>query len=189
MIFVGLDLGQRHDHSAIAVVEAAKHAMIVRHVERVMLGTPWSGVVERVRQIVQNRLIAGCCQLIVDATGVGAPVVELLRNASLRCDITAVTITAADREAKTPNGVNVPKRDLITGLQLALESGELTIARSMREAGALVRELIDVKMKGNRIGADAAGQHDDLVIAVALAVWKGRQPKKRMNFSGNQRLF
>jgi hypothetical protein len=79
------------------------------------------------------------------------------------------------------NGVelwNVPKRDLIAGVQLALEKGDLRIARQMKEVGALVRELIDVRVTAGlgtgkvRIGADGSGQHDDLVIALALACWR-----------------
>jgi hypothetical protein len=82
----------------------------------------------------------------------------------------------------------VPKKDLMMGLQLGLEDGTLRIARRMRDVGALVRELVDVKVTGSRIGAEGAGQHDDLVIAVALAVWKGRQKKKPSVF-GTQRLI
>jgi hypothetical protein len=53
----------------------------------------------------------------------------------------------------------------------------------VREAAALKRELLDVKTRQKpggrvRIGAEAAGQHDDLVIAVALGVWmRGGQRK------------
>ena len=73
--------------------------------------------------------------------------------------------------------MNVPKTDLIAGVQVALEQGHLRIAKKMREAGSLKRELLDVRMQrresgGIRFGADAYGQHDDLVIALALAVWQ-----------------
>jgi hypothetical protein len=62
-------------------------------------------------------------------------------------------------------------------VQLLLEKGNLRIAKRMREAGSLVRELMNVrattKMNGRvRVGADACGDHDDLVIAVALACWR-----------------
>ena len=57
---------------------------------------------------------------------------------------------------------------------------ELKIARRMREAVALVRELLNLRMARRssgsvRIGADGHGQHDDLAIALALACWRARR--------------
>src|SRR6266568_1728715 len=93
--FVGLDLGQRRDPSALAVVERAEvflneidHVTYerrrvlrfrVRFLERVRLGTPYPDVVHRVREVVGRPSLAGRCALTVDATGVGAPVVDMLR--------------------------------------------------------------------------------------------------------------
>jgi hypothetical protein len=185
MKYVGLDLGQRRDHTAIATIEQAANEMVVRHAERVMLGTPWGHVVERVRAIVSHPRMLGQCGLAVDATGVGSPVVEMLRKAGLGCEIVAVTITNGERESQTAHGWSVPKRDLMTGLQVGLENGEVRIARRMREVGSLVRELTDVLASGARMAA-GAGQHDDLVIAVALAVWKARQKKKFIVFEGRR---
>jgi hypothetical protein len=76
--------------------------------------------------------------------------------------------------------MNVPKQDLIAGVQMALEKRELRIAKKMREAGTLKRELMDVRMSRResgymRFGADGGGQHDDLVIALALAVWRANR--------------
>jgi hypothetical protein len=191
MFYIGLDLGQRQDHSAIAVVERPDlrlpwmtrrpSTLLVRRVERMALGTPYPRVVARVREIVHG---IGECTLVVDGTGVGAPVVELLRSARLGCGVTAVTITGGEKESGSGAAWSVPKRDLIGGVQLALENGDLRIARHMKEAGALVRELVDVRavdrVRGGlrtgkvRIGADGSGQHDDLVIALALACWRAR---------------
>ena len=80
MFYVGLDLGQRHDPTAIAVMEKTTSHMRVRHLERVPLGTPYPGVVERVREIVWNGQLVRNCALAVDGTGVGAPVVDMLRG-------------------------------------------------------------------------------------------------------------
>jgi hypothetical protein len=195
MFYVGLDLGQRRDHSAIVVVErrevrafhdSGPDAQLVRYVERVPLGTSYPGVVERVRGIVRHPELFGQCLLAVDGTGVGAPVVEMLRAAQLGCEIQAVTITGGDREysysAGGGAGWNVPKQDLMAGVQIALEKGELRIARRLKEVGSLVRELMDVRAtpggRGRmRMGADGYGEHDDLVIALALACWSAGRRK------------
>jgi hypothetical protein len=190
MFYVGLDLGQRRDHTAIAVVEKVEqlrpygppvfHRLLVRHLERVPLGTPYTAVVSRMREIVQHPRLRGQCALVVDGTGVGAPVVDTLRAARLGCELCAVTITGGDHERSRDGSWSVPKRDLIAGVQVLLERGELRIAKALLEAGSLVRELLDMRitMAGNgrvRLGADGFGQHDDLVIALALGCWRARQ--------------
>jgi len=185
MFYVGLDLGQKRDHAAIAVVERepGEEAVRVRHLERMALGTPYPRVVKRVRELVQDEQIAGQCALAVDGTGVGAPVVDLLRESNLGCELAAVTISAGEHESVTGGMFSVPKRDLIAGVQVLLEQGELRIARDLCDTGALVRELLDVRMTMSgagrvRLGADGAGEHDDLVIALALACWMAKRKPK-----------
>jgi hypothetical protein len=185
MYFMGLDLGQKRDYSAVAVVERIDHQrpfqgtsferLVVRYAERMPLGTPYPRVVDRVRGIVRSGELAGNCALAVDATGVGAPVVDMLRAARLGCDLSAVTITGGDRAT----GASVPKRDLMGELLVLLEQGQLKIG-NLREGPRLVGELMDVRESSGRIGADGAGEHDDLVIALALACWRA----KRRGFCG-----
>jgi len=77
-VFVGLDLGQTRDHSAIAVVERIEQrtawsapvlqSMTVRHLERLPLATLYTRVVDRVWEIVRNPTITGRCRLVADAT-------------------------------------------------------------------------------------------------------------------------
>ena len=108
-----MDLGQKQDYTAIAIIETAdqytgldwrsyEHQHLnhvsIRHLERVRLGTSYLAVVERLRQIVNSRELAGRCTLVMDATGLGGPVLDLLRAAGLGCEIVPVTITGADRE-------------------------------------------------------------------------------------------
>ena len=122
------------------------------------------------------------CAVVVDATGVGRPVVDTLKNSGLGCEVTAVTITGGDKQQYRrgeSGAMNVPKVDLMAHLLMALEKGELKIAAKMRESGTLKRELLDVRMSQRglaamQFGADGAGRHDDLVVALALAVWKAK---------------
>jgi hypothetical protein len=186
LYFLGLDLGQKRDYSAVVVVERVDHRrafqgteferLNVRYVERLPLGTPYPVVVERMREIVQSGELAGDCVLAVDATGVGAPVVDMLRAARLGCEVMAVTITGGGRE----HGGSVPKRDLMAGVEVLLEKGQLRIGR-VREAARLGRELMAM-----RTGKDG-GEHDDLVIALALACWRARG--RRMNGEGTRRIL
>src|SRR6266576_235009 len=114
-IFVGLDLGQSQDPTAVSVVERAEvfpgqmdwvsyerpraQRFRVLYLERAPLGTPYPRVVERVRQVVRRSAREGRCTLVVDATGLGAPVVDMLRIANLRCEIAPVLLTGGEGES------------------------------------------------------------------------------------------
>ena len=104
MFYLGLDLGKKHDHTAVAIVERRGESLLVRHLERVALGTPYTGVVARVQEIVERTECEGRCAVVVDGTGVGEPVVDVLRRAGLGCEITAVTITGGERESRSRGG-------------------------------------------------------------------------------------
>jgi len=197
MFFVGLDLGQKRDFSALAVVERVEARLAwmgpapplgVRYLERMELGTPYPDVVDRVCEILQDPKMLGQSHLVVDATGVGAPVLDLLRRARVRANITAVTITGGDRAHSSGDQWHVPKRELLTGLESLLECGELRIAGKLREAARLVKEFesmqVEARVNGRwKMGGE--GEHDDLVLALSLACWRAKRP---MNGFGTQRL-
>jgi len=70
----------------------------------------------------------------------------------------------------------VPKKELVTCLQVVMQSRRLRIARGLHEAALLVRELQQFQVKittaaNETFGVWREGQHDDLVLAVALACW------------------
>jgi len=194
--FVGLDLGQSRDHSALAVVERADLALDeidhvtyarlmerryrIRFLERVALGTPYPNVVERVREVVRAKPLAARCTLVVDATGVGAPVVDLLQRAQLGCGIEAVILTGGERESSVEGVRCVPKQDLLGGLRVMLEKRELGIPLKYGPSRLLVKEMVEMETwmgerGGRSFGSRREGAHDDLVMASALACWRARR--------------
>jgi hypothetical protein len=194
--FVGLDLGQSRDHSALAVVERAdlvldeidhvtyarlmERRYRVRFLERVALGTPYPNVVERVREVVRAKPLVGRCTLVVDATGVGAPVVDLLQRAQLGCGIEAVILTGGERESSAEGVRCVPKQDLLGGLRVMLEKRELGLPVKYGPSRLLVKEMVEMETwmgdrGGRSFGARREGAHDDLVMASALACWRARR--------------
>ena len=204
--FVGLDLGQKQDYTAIAVVErtvvmtgeidGATYERIqethfgLRYLERVKLGTSYPAIVERVREVVQARDLSGKCTLVVDATGVGGPVMDLLQAARLECWIIPVVITGGERATQSGGTWRVPKRDLVMGLQVMFEERELEIAESLPDAATLVTELMSMRVKISPAGHDTygaasgarEGPHDDLVLAAALAAWRAKVWEERSMF-------
>ena len=75
--------------------------------------------------------------------------------------ISSVTITGGEKETAQPGygggHYNVPKRDLIASVQLALEKRELRIARNLRERET-VEELVDVRRTHRESGWGRSGQ-------------------------------
>lgn len=196
---MGLDLGQSQDFTAIAVLERAEltgpwdpvmygyrkmAALRLRHLKRVALGTPYPEVVERVRQVTRSRELLGKCHLAVDATGVGRPVVDLLRRADLGCVMLPAVITCGNAETNGDGYYHVPKRDLMVGLQVLLQRGALQIAAGLKFGRALVEEMAAMRVKQTpggheQFGAWREGEHDDLVFAVALAQWAAHKAYPR----------
>jgi hypothetical protein len=194
---IGLDLGQKQDHSAIAVMERIRTVYQERdrvtwepledtrtaltHVERLPLGIPYPEVADRVCELLGSGAMAGRSTLVVDETGVGAPVVDMLRRRAT-WPVAAVTITGGERASITGSSFRVPKRDLITGLVLAFENREVEIARGVPAVNALITELLSMRVTVTAAGKERfetwrSGAHDDMVLAVALAWWRMGQAK------------
>jgi len=189
--FVGLDLGQASDFTALAVLEqtfvpdpdkpgAHLRHYACRHLERLALGTAYTAVSARLRVLVNTGSLRGST-LVVDQTGVGRAVVDLLRAARLPVQLRAVTITGGHATTLGTDGsLHVPKKELVGALQVLLQARRLKVAQALPEARILQRELLNFQVKltaaaHETFGTWRQGQHDDLVLAVALAAWCGER--------------
>ncbi len=169
MIVIGADLGQAQDPTAIVVAEVHPPEIHVRHLERLPLGTPYPRVVERIGDLVDK--LSGAA-LVVDATGVGRAVLDQMREVVL--NPVAVTITGGRFTSYDGTMWRVPKKALLRPLVASTEEGRLKVAKGLREADALLRELQAFQRRITERGDntfEGVGSHDDLVIAVALACW------------------
>lgn len=183
----GLDLGQSADYSALVVVEqnlipdpdGAPGALLnrfdVRHIHRWQLGTPYPAIIADLHLWFQIGVLHNTT-LTVDATGVGRPVVDMLRESRLAADLCPYTITAGFKEGDG----TVPKKDLVGAVQAALQTRRLRFAADLELTPLLEKELetFRVKVTPDRNETFAAWRekdHDDLVLALALAVWYGER--------------
>lgn len=199
---IGLDLGQAKDWTAIAVaaryVEGRTTRYEIGHLVRVR-GEPYTRITQQVVALMGRRELQGwrsghptfymgggtgpntvepkLPELVVDATGVGRPVVDMLREAGLKP--IAITITGGDVVGGNPAFQTVPKRDLVSTVQVLLQGGRLKVAAALEHQAILVRELLNFQVRIDPLtahdsyGAWREGTHDDLVLAVALACWRG----------------
>jgi len=184
---IGLDLGQTKDFTALAVLEQTARAdssglappeYALRHLRRFPLGTPYTEIVPTVARLASSEPVREA-PLIVDQTGVGRAVVDMLYQAAGW--VVPVTITGGHAVTQVEDrSWHVPKKELVTSLQVIMQSRRLQIARSLPDAATLVRELQNFQVKitaaaNETFGVWRDGQHDDLVLAVALAAWWGER--------------
>ncbi|MBS1826118.1 MAG: terminase family protein [Acidobacteria bacterium] len=205
--FVGLDLGQRQDYTALAVIE--RHMLLsdavdagtrnrfekmryrCRCLRRLPLGTGYMEVVDKVKQLMHSQELAGRASLVVDASGVGSPVVEMLRKTA-NCALDPVTITSGQNVKMDHTGYKMPRRELMSQLALMLEKRELEISSHAGEIDHIRNELRNLRLNFNARGQenydpDKESVHDDLVIAMALGFWKAK--RSQPSIWGMQRIF
>ena len=179
---IGVDIGQKRDPTAICVAEVEDRGeeqhYLIRHLERFPLGTPYPEVARRIGEIVEQVAKKGdeaYPTLYVDATGVGTPVVDLLRESATKTnDVIAVYFTYGDRRSAEGGEVKLGKAYLVSRLQALLQTGRLHLPRTS-ESAALSDELLNYEIRvdsnaNDRYGAFRVGTHDDLVTALGLAV-------------------
>jgi hypothetical protein len=181
---IGLDLGQERDPSAIAIIEqvlpspseAAEGGLPeleyhVRHLERFELGTEYPVIADAVVALMNDPILLERTILVVDATGVGAGVVGLLHRHGLRP--AAITITGGDSVSRSRRGWRVPKRDIVSVLQVLFQTRRVKIAPELDLSDDLFEELLNFTARINSRMTKTFSplkndQHDDLVIALAL---------------------
>lgn len=198
---LGLDLGQSNDYTALCVAEKRAAPGVsagydVSHLDR-WRGMPYTAlparleaVVRRIRRAKEDADFAKTgvvldppsVALVVDQTGVGAAVVDLLRDAGL--SPIPVVIHGGDAVSRGTGGeYRVPKRELAGTVGVLLEARRLRVAERLAETPALLAELRNFRATIGLAGHDAygagddwrEGNHDDLVLAVALACWYGER--------------
>jgi hypothetical protein len=200
---IGLDLGQSQDYTALAILERidprppepitrggfpaglAPRTVPVRyecnHLQRFPLGTRYPEIVREVAEMLKTPELRDKTDLVIDATGVGRPVCDMFRQAGIA--YRGVTITGGDSVAIVDGLTRVPKRILVSTLQVLLQSGRLAFApHPLREV--LVTEMLAFQVTISEAANDTyggrIGTHDDLVLAAALAAWKAEQHREQL---------
>lgn len=188
---VGFDVAQSQDYSAIVVAESVafltesgrrEKGLHIRHLDR-FRNVAYPEQVSRVENLLNTPALRHRAELVIDGTGVGAPVCDLFR--ARRRGLKVVKIHGGDNESRgeSDGSYRVPKRDLIGGLQALLQSGRLKLAEKLELTETLRSELlnmritIDPRTAHDSYSAWREHEHDDLVLAACLAAWGlGKEP-------------
>src|ERR671916_2584694 len=195
--FVGLDLGQSADYTALAVVQTTyerteqrqlRKRLHLRHLERYQLRTPYTTIADGVAAVMRcealntdeydpkrHRVARPKVELLVDKTGVGRGVTDILKERGLR--FTGIVIHGGESTHKADGAHHVPKKDLVAALEVPFDRGTLKIAEGLELWPALREELQSFRRKQNPKTSHVSfehwreSDHDDLVLAVAMACW------------------
>lgn len=186
--FLGVDLGQRQDHSALALLDlqwkyvgrcAATYEWVfeplltLRGLHRFPLNTSYLEVQEMLIDFlgeIDHRFdlaIPPRRDLIIDAGGPGGPMVDWLRRSLPRgVELKPVLITSGHAEGRHSDGYRtIPRRTLITELILMINYRTLTIPPGLVHWDTLVAEMLQIRGENGHPVADG---HDDLVMALGL---------------------
>jgi hypothetical protein len=193
---IGVDLGKSRNHTALVVLERnyytatadefirsgtrgfqGEDRYTVVAADRLSLGTTYPMVASWV-QSVAKEYGDHLGSVVVDASGVGSAVMDLLNRADLGVRPTGIVITGRQASAEGVVGAGgrtvagyktVSRTDLLTKLQVAIQEKRFQFdSAKCREWDAMRRELSLLQLEGKR-----SGTQDDLAFALALAVWVG----------------
>ena len=193
-MFVGADIGKSSDPTAIVAVEVFRPERVtprdrwpqVRHrirwIERVPLGTDYPRVVNKIASVAEAAQANGWgnVAIVLDSTGVGEPVKDMLRHRT-SIQLRAITFTGAEKATQAGTfDWNVPKIDLVTALEVVMQTRRLECVPDCPLQQDLSAELstfdFSISDRGHASFEASAGKHDDLVLALCLAVWWGERP-------------
>jgi hypothetical protein len=174
---------QLHDAATASLTRQRVSHHNARSFERLPLATSCPDVVARIVQIDLHLAArtaarprrAPCryrVELIIDATGVGLPVIDLLREQEFE----PIAALFTGSEKLTPHGrrwISVGKGYMVSRPQMLLQSRRLHLPETS-ETIILTTELLDYEIsvsdRGHASFNARQGAHDNLVIALGLSV-------------------
>ncbi len=155
----GTDLGQKRDHSAVAVVRKTGQEVYLVHLKQFSLGTEYGSVMGYLKLLTLR--LKDLQRILIDRTGVGEVFVEEAVKSGL----------------KNAQGIHLSvqkKEEVMVYLKQLMQNGQVHIPYDMEFINELNVERYEM-MKTGQIKFDhPTGTHDDRLWAFALAVYASR---------------
>ena len=153
-VIYGIDIGKEQDKTAIIGINSAGQVCYQHH----FLGVDYTEAVKRIASIVKQ------VPTRVDATGVGNPVCDMLSKRGIK--LLRYTITGGKSK-----GYSVNRQDLLENVAVLLEQGLISIHRDFTELLTELRQFEIKRVADRTVWRVPEHMHDDIVFALALAVW------------------
>lgn len=174
-MILGWDIAQTVDSSIIAVIEYdGNPAMFwVRRIVKLPKGMPYDQQVKAVHELFHQYQNP---RLIIDRTGVGLPICDMIVAGGLYP--VQVSLTAGDVVNKpAPGKVNLPKKDMVASITKVIQERRLKVVAGCENAALFRSELKNFQLKVSASGHNsynaAQGYHDDTITAIGLCLYYG----------------
>lgn len=155
---IGVDLGKQRDHTAVAVVDQAEERLKLVFIKRFKLKTPYASVIGYLKVLCEK--LDRVEKIVVDKTGAEYFVEDLSR--SVQAPVEGVTLTLAKKE------------EVMGNLKAVMEAGRLAIPYDADLIAEMNVERFELTKEGRYRFSHPEGTHDDLLWALALAVYGAR---------------
>jgi len=198
MTLIGVDLGRVKDYCTINIFEdrlverpttrqpytrritpMEAPTMLTRIYDLIelgeMVGVSYPDIAARINKICMNPRVSKPYALVLDATGVGIAVCDMLRAPPYNLFPYGITSTSGAQPSDSPWGKNVPKLDLVTNMLLLFETERIKIAADLAHLDDYRDQLKDFSTipsrGGGKFSNEHEGVHDDFVMGSAVVLW------------------
>ncbi len=147
---MGADLAKLRDWTVLHVLNSARQTVYRVRFQKLDYGLQKTRIIETYHRL-------GCTKLVIDATGLGDPIVDDLMRAGLTVEPVKFTSES--------------KANVIEHLMLQFDQGAIRIPPDEDLIAELRAFSFETLPSGNDRYSAPSGKHDDAVIALALAAW------------------
>jgi hypothetical protein len=221
--YLGLDFGKESDYTAWSVIkrewvyvrQTGKWGMDFHIVDlyRFPLRTGYDTIADQVREMVTSPELTAPVrdprtnsyahprrELVVDQTGVGSAVTDILKDRGLQFFGVTFRPNSEEINFHGTRRASVPTKDLVAALEVPFRrglenverekeekpplTGVVKIAEGVEHADTLRTELLSFRRKTTKKSQDPSfehwrqADHDDLVFACAMPMWRATHRRK-----------
>jgi phage FluMu gp28-like protein len=157
---IGVDLGKKRDHSAVAVVKLLPQQQVrLIHLHRFKLGTPYASVIGYIKALTDRYRTVEA--IYVDQTGIGEYVTEDM--STVVSNTRGVVLTARRKE------------EVLSHLREQMQTCKLSMPYDSQLIAEIHCEKYELTKDGHTTFSHPEGTHDDRLWALALACMSTRK--------------
>lgn len=180
---VAVDIAKKSDYTAIMVTQRGEDGYDIIFLSKLQ-GLSYPDVARTINRVMVHPRLSRAADLLVDSTGVGEAVIDLLRDQGLNPvsilftggkQTQEVSIPRFSGFARSVREYHVPKQELVTAGAVLLQQGKIRMVPSLECAGEFRQQMSaftgKASKRGIRYEAEDEFIHDDLVVCYLMTAW------------------